>query len=147
LRRPLRIFVVDAHADCQEPEDEHDPALSAASWLRCAIEDEIVSVAYLWGHRQLALMDGVVLWDQSMPIPAVDHFSIDLDGIDPSHAPGVDWPEFGGLHPQDVVGMINTMKAEGVYSYDVVEYNYLLDAGVVTARLGARLAERILFRK
>lgn len=150
LKRPLRIMVVDAHSDCQPSNDEHDPPLSAASWMRCALEDDVIESAILIGHRQLDTMPGVNVWGfwnaAAIDFGVIDYFSIDLDGIDPSFAPGVSWPEYDGLSPKDVVELINQCKKGGCYGFDITEYNPSLDAGVVTARLAARLAEKILFK-
>jgi arginase family enzyme len=71
--------------------------------------------------------------------------SIDLDGIDPAHAPGVSHREPGGLTVRDVLGVIQ--NAEGVLvGADIVEFNPSRDVGGLTAHVAAKLVKEIAGR-
>ncbi|MEK6542646.1 MAG: arginase family protein [Pseudomonadota bacterium] len=66
------------------------------------------------------------------------YISIDLDGIDPSEAPGVSHPEPGGLTVREVLGILNRQTAP-IVGVDIVELNPTRDLNGVTAILAAKL--------
>ena len=70
------------------------------------------------------------------------YISIDLDGIDPSEAPGVAHPEPGGLTVREVLAVINRQTAP-IVGADIVELNPARDAGGVTAIVAAKLVREI----
>lgn len=50
--------------------------------------------------------------------------SLDLDGFDPSVAPGVGSPEVGGLFPQDVIPALSRLKEFDTFrALEIVEFN------------------------
>ena len=73
------------------------------------------------------------------------YLSIDLDGIDPAHTPGVSHREPGGLTVRDVLGLIQGVGGT-VVGADVVEFNPLQDVGGLTARVAAKLVKEIAGR-
>lgn len=74
-------------------------------------------------------------------VPVLDgplYISIDLDGIDPSEAPGVAHPEPGGLTLREVLALFDRQTAP-IAGVDIVELNPARDSGGVTAILAAKL--------
>jgi arginase len=70
------------------------------------------------------------------------YISLDLDGIDPSEAPGVAHPEPGGLTVREVLAVINRQVAP-IIGADIVELNPLRDSGGITAIVAAKLVREI----
>jgi agmatinase len=73
------------------------------------------------------------------------YISVDLDGIDPSEAPGVSHPEPGGLRLREVLAAIHKQSAP-IVGADVVELNPNRDVGGVTAILAAKLVRELAAR-
>lgn len=78
------------------------------------------------------------------------HLSLDLDVVDPSQAPGVGTPVFGGLTFREThLAMELLAETQQLISMDVVEVNPILDSHNETARLAvaftlSALGKRIL---
>lgn len=70
------------------------------------------------------------------------YISIDLDGIDPSEAPGVAHPESGGLTVREVLAVIAKQSAQ-IVGADIVELNPNRDLNDVTAILAAKLVREL----
>ncbi len=78
-------------------------------------------------------------------VPVLDgplYISIDLDGIDPSEAPGVSHPDPGGLRLREVLAAIHKQTAN-IIGADIVEYNPNRDIGGVTAIVAAKLVREL----
>lgn len=67
------------------------------------------------------------------------YFSIDMDGIDPSEAPGVGTPEPYGIRSTDVRALINHF-AKRITGFDIVEMTPVYDNGN-TSMLAAKLIQ------
>ena len=73
------------------------------------------------------------------------HVSLDMDGLDPSEAPGVGTPVPGGLTYREAHLLMETLGDNGrVGSLDVVEINPILDMGNKTAELAVELIASLL---
>ncbi len=70
------------------------------------------------------------------------YISIDMDGIDPSEAPGVAHPEPGGLTVREVVAVLHAQTAP-IVGADIVELNPGFDRNEVTAILAAKLVREL----
>ncbi len=70
------------------------------------------------------------------------YLSIDIDGIDPAYAPGTGTPEYFGLTPWDVRGIIQAL-APKLVGADIVEICPEYDNGN-TSVLGAKLVQEII---
>ncbi len=70
------------------------------------------------------------------------YLSIDIDGIDPSYAPGTGTPEFFGLSPLDVKNIIDFL-GEFLIGADITEVSPPYDNGN-TSVLAARLIQEII---
>ena len=73
------------------------------------------------------------------------HVSLDMDGLDPSVAPGVGTPVPGGLSYREAHLLMEILGDSGrVTSLDVVEVNPILDVGNRTAEMAVELMATIL---
>jgi arginase len=70
------------------------------------------------------------------------YISVDIDGIDPSEAPGVSHPEPGGLTLREVLTVLTRQTAR-IIGADIVELNPNRDPSGVTAILAAKLVREI----
>jgi arginase len=69
------------------------------------------------------------------------HLSLDLDAVDPMHAPGVGTPVPGGLTYREAHLAVELIAETGrLVSLDLVEVNPILDTANATARLAVQLA-------
>jgi len=73
------------------------------------------------------------------------YVTIDLDGLDPSCAPGVSHPEPGGLVTRDVVSLIHAIEGT-VVGGDVVELNPARDPLSLTAFVAAKFVKELASR-
>ena len=75
-------------------------------------------------------------------VPAADRYfiTLDVDGLDPSAAPAVASPAFGGLTYDEASGVLRGVAARGrVAGFDVVEIMPDLAGGDLTCRISVRL--------
>ena len=70
------------------------------------------------------------------------YISIDLDGFDPSEAPGVSHPEPGGLTVREVLSVLRRQTAR-IVGADIVELNPRFDQNQRTAILAAKLVREV----
>jgi guanidinobutyrase len=166
---PVGLVHVDAHADSNE--HMFGEAITHGTPFRRAVEegllrgDRVVQIGlrgtgytaedFDWGvaqgfrivpahecwHRSLApLMDEVR--DQLGAGPV--YLSIDVDGLDPSVAPGTGTPEVGGLTSAQALEIIRGMRGLELVGGDVVEVSPVYDQSGNTALLAANLLYEIL---
>ena len=81
--------------------------------------------------------DGVRL-DLESPV----YISFDVDGLDPSCAPGVSHREPGGLTTRQALDVIHGVRAR-IVGADIVEYNPAADFQNMTATVCAKLLKEI----
>ncbi|MGB0113595.1 MAG: agmatinase [Ilumatobacteraceae bacterium] len=153
----LTVVHIDAHADTYD-DFEGNPFSHASPFAR-ALEDGCMtrlvqlgvrtSTSHLraqaarfgieaHGARQLADFDPSTL---AGPV----YLSVDLDGLDPSVAPGVSHHEPGGLTMREVLDVIDALPGPFVGA-DVVELNPSRDLVEMTAMVGAKLVKEIAGR-
>lgn len=80
-------------------------------------------------------------------IPAAERYyvTLDMDGLDPSIAPAVASPAFGGLTYYQVADVLRGIAGKGrLTGFDVVEIMPERDGGDLTSRLAARLMLTLL---
>lgn len=70
------------------------------------------------------------------------YISIDLDGLDPSEAPGVAHPEPGGLTVREVLAVLDRQTA-WLAGADIVEHNPACDRDGITAIVAAKLLREL----
>ena len=73
------------------------------------------------------------------------YMSIDLDGLDPAHVPGVAHPEPGGLTVREVLTLIHGLELPLVGA-DVVELNPELDSRGLSSFVAAKLVKELAGR-
>ncbi len=157
IHGPLTILHFDAHPDLYA-DFEGNPRSHASPFARImegghASRLVQVGIRTLTRHcREQAEKYGVEI----IPMAGFDlahipvlygplYISVDIDGIDPSEAPGVSHPEPGGLRLREVLAAIHKQTAP-IVGADVVELNPQRDIGGVTAILAAKLVREIAAR-
>lgn len=155
--RPLSVLHIDAHPDLYDEfeGDRYSHACPFARVLEERLVDELVQVGVRTmngSQRAQAQRFGVRVIDMDGWVagrrPALAHpvyVSIDLDGLDPAHVPGVSHPEPGGLTVREVVTMIHAL-AVPLVGADVVELNPELDPRGLTAGVAAKLVKELAGR-
>jgi agmatinase len=67
------------------------------------------------------------------------YISFDVDGLDPTYAPGTGTPEAGGLTPREAQAMLHGLKGVDIIGGDVVEIAPQYDPTSNTAMVGAQM--------
>lgn len=157
MHGPCTVLHIDAHPDLYDAfeGDRFSHACPFARVMEEGLAGRLVQVGIraMTGHqRTQADRFGVDVIDMRAwatgTRPTVSgpvYMSIDLDGIDPAHAPGVSHREPGGLTVRDVIGMIQGCGGTLVGA-DVVELNPSQDVGDMTARVAAKLVKELAAR-
>ena len=151
---PVTILHFDAHPDLYD-DFEGNPRSHASPFARimeAGLATRLVQVGIrtLNAHcRQQAERFGVEIVPMTDfapdKVPVLDgalYISIDLDGIDPSEAPGVSHPEPGGLTMREVLAVLRRQTAP-VVGADVVELNPRFDQNDRTAIVAAKLVREL----
>jgi len=159
------LVVFDAHADCMEPGEEP----THEEWLRGIVEKGfdpskiiLISTRNIWKEEADFLKEKGILWIK-MDVLREDienvcdlvmerarkssgfYISIDIDAVDPGFAPGVAYPEAGGLSSGELIYFVKRLNLlDNFRGADIVEINPYKDVNGMTVKLGARvLAEMI----
>lgn len=151
---PLNILHFDAHPDLYA-DFEGNPRSHASPFARIMEAGHAkrlvqIGIRTLNHHcREQADRFGVEIIPMAGfhpdQVPALEgplYISIDLDGIDPSEAPGVAHPEPGGLTVREVLAVLAKQKAQ-IVGADIVELNPNRDVNDVTAILAAKLVREL----
>jgi guanidinobutyrase len=100
----------------------------------------VVQAEECW-HRSLApLMKEVAARVGNGPV----YLSFDIDGLDPSFAPGTGTPEIGGLSVHQGLEIIRGLRGLDIVGADLVEISPPYDPQGTTALVGANLAFEML---
>lgn len=154
IHGPLNILHFDAHPDIYD-DFEGDPRSHASPFARImegGYAKRLVQVGIRTMNRhcrqQVARFGVEVIEMRDFAVdrvPVLDgplYISIDMDGFDPSVAPGVSHIEPGGLSTRDVLSTLNRQTAPLVGA-DIVELNPLRDINGMTAVLAAKLIREL----
>ena len=160
------IIIFDAHPDVYEMFEFP----SHQDWLRCLIKDGIVkkeNVAIL-GVRNADRKEIEYLRDNKIRFYSIKsvcensenvcndvmefarkfdgfYLSIDIDVLDPAHAPGTGYPEPGGMSVRDLVYYLHRLKLlKNIARIDVVEINPKKDINNITSRIGAKIIAEMM---
>ena len=154
---PLSILHFDAHPDLYDDFDGN-PRSHASPFARImelGLAKRLVQVGIRTLNRHCAEqaerfgVEIIAMRDFAPEkVPVLDgplYISIDLDGIDPSEAPGVAHPEPGGLTVRELLAVLDRQIA-GIVGIDIVELNPGRDVSGVTAILAAKLVRECAAR-
>jgi arginase len=154
MHGPLTILHFDAHPDLYA-DFAGNPRSHASPFARImeggyAKRLMQIGIRTLTKHcREQAERYGVEIFPMAgfdaSAVPTLEgplYISVDLDGIDPSEAPGVAHPEPGGLRLREVLAIIQNQHAP-IVGADIVELNPGRDVNSVTAILAAKLVREI----
>lgn len=150
----LTVVHVDAHPDIYDDLDGNP--LSHASPFARALEDGCMNTLVQLGIRTATRhqIEQGERWNVTMLSPrelarfdataltGSIYFSLDLDGLDPSVAPGVSHHEPGGLTVREVLDVIDALPGP-IVGADVVELNPVRDLVDMTAMVGAKLVKEL----
>lgn len=159
------LIVFDAHLDMMKPVDKKIP--THEEWLRALIEDGFkMENILLVGVRnsdpsELKFMgEGVrrvsveeLMFGLENKTDAIMEFghgkevyvSIDIDCVDPAHAPGTGYCESGGISSRELIYIVKRMnKMKNLRAVDLVEINPSKDEGGRTVRLGAKIVSELI---
>ena len=77
------------------------------------------------------------------------YLSIDIDVLDPSHAPGTGTPEIGGMTTREMVNVLRGLAGVNLISADVVEVSPAYDHAELTSLAAATIVYELtnLFAK
>ena len=157
MHGPCTVLHIDAHPDLYDA-FEGDPFSHACPFAR-VMEEGLASrlvqagIRTMTGHQRtqadrfaVDVIDMRAWATGTRPVLSGPvYMSIDLDGIDPAHAPGVSHQEPGGLTVRDVIGLIQGCGGI-LIGADVVELNPSQDVGDMTARVAAKLVKELAAR-
>jgi len=150
----LTVVHIDAHPDMYDDLDGNP--LSHASPFARALEDGCMTTLVQLGIRTAThhSVDQAERWGVTMigardldrfdaaSITGPIYFSMDLDGLDPSCAPGVSHHEPGGLTVREVLDVIDSLPGP-IVGADVVELNPTRDVVDMTAMVGAKFVKEL----
>lgn len=150
----LTVVHIDAHPDIYDDLDGNP--LSHASPFARALESGCMVRLVQFGIRTATRhqIEQGERWNVTMVSPRrLEHFdlssltgpiylSIDLDGLDPSCAPGVSHHEPGGLTVRELLDIIDALPGPLVGA-DVVELNPTRDVVDMTATVAAKLVKEV----
>jgi arginase len=150
----LTIVHIDAHPDIYH-EYEGNPRSHASPFARImedGLADRLIQVGLRTvndHHRQQFKRFGVETYeaarcrdDLRLDLRTPVYLSVDLDGLDPAHAPGVSHREPGGLSTRQVLDLIHAID-QPLVAADIVEFNPSCDFGNMTALVSAKLLKEI----
>jgi guanidinobutyrase len=160
---PLAIVHIDAHTDTHDTQFAHK--LTHATTFRRAHEDGLIlpervvqigirgSLFYpddlKWSREHYRMMpahevhrrsmDDVVAEIRSLVDGAPVYFTFDIDGLDPSYAPGTGVPEIGGLSTWQAMQVIRGLVGLNLVGADLVEVSPPCDTNDITSITAAHL--------
>ena len=120
----LNILHIDAHADLYDELDgnKYSHACPFARIMENGLAKRLVQVGIrtLNPHQFAQAQKFGVEVHEMKNLDLTRHFefnnplyiSLDMDGFDPAHAPGVSHHEPGGLTPRQVIGLIQSLKGK-----------------------------------
>ena len=71
-------------------------------------------------------------------------FGVDIDVLDPAHAPGTGTPEIAGMTSREMVGVLRGLQGLNLISADVVEVAPAYDHAELTALAAATISYELI---
>ena len=79
------------------------------------------------------------------------YVSVDIDVLDPAHAPGTGTPEAGGLTSRELLAVLRSFASRNLVGADIVEvapaYDHAQVTGIAAAHVGYELLSALALRK
>jgi agmatinase len=72
------------------------------------------------------------------------YVSVDIDVLDPAHAPGTGTPEAGGMTSRELLAMLRTLRGHQVVSADIVEVAPAYDHAEITGIAASHVAYELI---
>jgi agmatinase len=151
------ILQIDAHLDMR-PEYE-GRAFTHATWLNHVGQEFGFPTVHQVGlrsgdRREWETARRETAWsttDLSLPMSVRStigrrpvYVSVDIDVLDPAHAPGTGCPEPGGVTFRELVAFLYGLESLRVVALDVMEVSPNLDAANITAAAAAKLVREAI---
>jgi agmatinase len=151
------IVQADAHLDMRP--DYDGQALSHATWLNHVGQEFGFDVVHQVGvrsgdKREWHLARRSTAWSSTelhLPSSVRErvgrrpvYVSIDIDVLDPAHAPGTGCPEPGGVTFRELVGFVYGLEGMRVVGLDVMEVSPHHDPANITAAAAAKLVREAI---
>lgn len=166
-QKPLGCIHIDAHCDTAGEYDQskfhHGGPFRLAVLDGVLDPDRTIQIGirgnseFLWEFSYDAGMTVIHIEEfQEMGVAAVVkkarevvgdgpvYVTFDVDGLDPSFAPGTGTPEVGGLTPREAQALLQGLAGLDVIGGDVVEIAPQYDATTNTTQVGAQMLFEIL---
>jgi agmatinase len=165
-RGPMCVVQIDGHIDWRDEREGVREGLSSTMrrasempWVKGMIQ---IGIRGFGSARKLEFDDArkygsvivgaeelhrVGVADALRRMPASDQYYItmDADSLDPSIAPGVWGPAFGGLTYYEATNLIKGVASKGrIVGFDLVEVTPSVDVQNTTSRLAARLIMNVI---
>jgi agmatinase len=151
------ILQADAHLDMRADYDGQD--FTHATWLNHVggefgfsivhqvglrsgerREWELARTRTGWSSTELSLPLSVRQAIREQPV----YVSIDIDVLDPAHAPGTGCPEPGGVTFRELVAFLYSLEGLRVVALDVMEVSPNFDGANITAAAAAKLVREAI---
>ncbi len=160
----LAIVHFDAHSDCSI--DHLGDPIGHGTWVRNAIEEGLIEVSKMTsigvraptgkdsstfltrnGGRTISSFDAMSLDPAQLAVELLlaygdtpCYLTFDVDGLDPSQAPGTGTPEIAGLTTMWCLQLIHNLQRLNWIGMDVVEVAPAYDHSQITALAAATIA-------
>lgn len=153
--RGLHVLHLDAHADLYDNFDDN-PYSHASPFARLMEKGVLGSLTQVgirtltvhqraqvarYGVHVVEMKDFNLFFLDQLRSPL--YLSLDIDVLDPSHAPGVSHHEPGGLPMRGLLHIIQSIPVP-IIGADLVEYNPVRDIHHMTAMVGYKLMKEII---
>jgi agmatinase len=157
----LTILHLDAHPDLYDSfeGDRSSHACPFARIMEERLADRLVQVGIRtmnahqkeqvrrFGVAVTAMRAGIeAMVSAARALEGPVYLSLDLDVLDPAHAPGISHPEPGGLTTRDLLTIIQAIPRGRLVGADVVELNPVNDLRDLTARVAVKAVKEIVGR-
>ncbi|MCP4961697.1 MAG: agmatinase [Actinomycetia bacterium] len=166
---PVGLVHVDAHSDIND--EMFGERIAHGTPFRRAVEeglldcDRVVQIGmrgtgyaaddFDWSREQgFRVVQAEECWHKSL-VPLMEevcekvsggpvYLSFDIDGIDPSFAPGTGTPEVGGLTVHQALEIVRGCRGLDIVGFDLVEVAPIYDTSGLTSLTGANMVYEML---
>lgn len=158
---PLSLVQFDAHTDTWD--DEGGARIDHGTMFRTAINEGLIDPAtsIQIGIRTtnddpmgVEIFDAIRVHEEGWKAAAAAirarvgdrpaYVTFDIDGLDPSQAPGTGTPVVGGMFSHQALAILRSMAGMNVIGADVVEVSPAYDVSEITALAAATVAVQML---